>query len=276
VRNIATKHLLDMLVSGGARLTTALGRVLGTTGPGGIGPGGGPLGKQPRAAAAVLAATVAEVLVAVARDHATTTMAVGGEERRRDRAGGYGAAINGNKGRHPLWWSSACAFRQAAKGWVGLVLAHRFAPGGSDGGDNYLNFADPETLQAELEAAVQQHRDREALARRIPTQFRTPEAAQEMLLRPNAGTFGPNMPTPRDASFSMPVPWASSPGSRSVDGAHSWIRPSSSESETVAPDESNNEGEGEKPGFLQVLFCAHISRASSLSLASTPRVTSLF
>jgi hypothetical protein len=154
---------------------------------------------------------------------------------------------------------------------VGLVFAHRFAPGGSDGGDNYLNFADPETLQAELEAAVQQHRDREALARRIPTQFRTPEAAQEMLLRPNAGPFGPHMPTPRDASFSMPVPRASSPGSRSVDGAHSWIRPLSSEIETVAPDESNNEGEGEEPGFLQVLFYAHFSSDSSLTLASTLR-----
>ena len=262
VRNIATKHLLDMLVSGGTRLTTALGKVLGT-GPshGENNSGSSKLaGASAAEAVPMVAATVAEVLMAVARDHATTTMA-GGIDKRRDRAGGYGNALNGNRGRHPLWWSSSHAFREASQGWVSLALAPRLAHGGGNGErDGILNHssrANPETLQAELLVAVERHRKREALSRRIPTKFRTPEAAQDMFLRPDADPYGPKLLDPRTKEVAAAPPRSPSPPSP---GSRSWIHPSSSpHNRAPAPKEeeeeiASDEVKGDDAGYLQVSF----------------------
>lgn len=267
VRNIATKHLLDMLVSGGTRLTTALGKVLGTLPSShGSGSSGHFTGASRAEAVPMVAATVAEVLMAVARDHATTTMA-GGAEKRRDKAGGYGNALNGNRGRHPLWWSTSHAFREASQGWVSLVLAP-LLDGGSNGGrdavTHHSSRAKPETLQAELLVAVERHRKREALSRRINTKFRTPEAAQDMFLRPVADPYGPSLPEPMTKKEATAAPHPSSPSSPKSpsDYKRSWMHPSSpAQSRAVIPeeDDAGDEVKGDDAGYLQVVYVKYFT-----------------
>jgi hypothetical protein len=182
VRAIAAKHLLDMLVASGARLDDALAKVLARQ-PGLAVGGAAALSHY---AVPPLAAAVSLALVAVAKDHSQAGMADGTGHGRS----GFGHAINGNRGRHPLWWSSSGAFRDVSAQWLGAVLAS-YQPSVAAGGSR---FEDPgaaaEALRLHVRRAVDTHRDTALRQRRVESAFRTPEAAEAMLLRPQV-SFGP-------------------------------------------------------------------------------------
>ena len=198
LRGIASKHLLDMLVASGGRLETALtvglkAATLPRPGPrGGYAATGGWSGGAAtlaQAAVPVLAVSVADALVCVARDFAGGGMADGTGRRRS----GFGHAINGNRGRHPLWWSSPQAFTGVAGQWLADVAAS--FPGGPRSSSS--RFEDPaeaaEALKAHVQRAVAVHREASARSRRVESSFRTPEAAEALLLKPQV-RFGPGLP----------------------------------------------------------------------------------